>query len=64
MRGKAVAKHGRIAWRTKRVIDLPHEGDLSERPVQYLKWAGVSREELFVSDATRASRSRTCAQLD
>jgi hypothetical protein len=34
MRGEAVAKHGRIGWRTKRMIDLPHEGDLSERLVQ------------------------------
>ncbi len=36
-----------------KVIDLPHEADLSERLQRYLGWAGVKRAELFISDKTR-----------
>lgn len=39
-------KHGKV-------IDLPHEADLSERLQRYLGWAGVDRAELFISDKTR-----------
>lgn len=36
-----------------RIINLPHECDLSERFQRYLEWAGVDRASLFIDDATR-----------
>jgi integrase len=36
-----------------RVVDMPPACDLSPRLRQYLKWAGVTRAELFADDATR-----------
>ena len=36
-----------------KVIDVPHEADLSERLQRYLTWAKVDRAELFISDKTR-----------
>ncbi len=36
-----------------RVVQMPPLCDLSPRLRQYLRWAGVTRAELFVNDATR-----------
>src|SRR5262249_31950037 len=36
-----------------RVVDMPPACDLSPRLRQYLRWAGITRAELFVDDATR-----------
>lgn len=33
-----------------RLIDLPHEGDLSERLRRYLRWVGVTREDLHIEN--------------
>jgi integrase len=38
-----------------RVVKVPSESDLSARLKQYLRWAGVDREELFIDDLTRCS---------
>jgi hypothetical protein len=37
------------------VVKVPSESDLSARLKQYLRWAGVNREELFIDDLTRCS---------
>jgi len=37
----------------ERLVSMPPLCDLSDRLRQYLRWAGVTRAELFVNDATR-----------
>ncbi len=48
----------RVLWdelqdKSQRLTSVPHEADLSARLVQYLRWTGVDREDLYARDHAR-----------